>query len=117
MEHARLNVRLALSLRVQIISRSMLTLVLIAAHVQLSVLQELSPRVRHSNFIHRQFQKNTKKTLRNLSKDMPCLFCMPDSFLLVSQTKRAMIDGTSFDKGVSDHELQRIRAIKEGDKG
>lgn len=31
----------------QIILKSMLTLVLIAAHVQLSVLQELSPRVRN----------------------------------------------------------------------
>lgn len=44
MEHAKLNVQLAPSPRVQIILRSTLTLVLIAALALLSVLQELSPR-------------------------------------------------------------------------
>lgn len=44
-EHAKLNVQLALSLREQIILRSMLTLVLTAAPALLSVLQEQSLRV------------------------------------------------------------------------
>lgn len=44
-EHAKLNVRLALFLREQIILRLMLTLVLTAAPALLSVLQEQSLRV------------------------------------------------------------------------
>ena len=46
-EHVKLNVQLALFLRAQIILRLMLTLVWTVALALLSVLQELSPRVRN----------------------------------------------------------------------
>ena len=81
----------------QIILKSMLTLVLIAEHVQLSVLQEQSPRVRNGEGFTVIYNEKIRKKRRGETQRF---FCIPDRVLLVSQKGRAMISGTSFDKGV-----------------
>ena len=73
MEHVKLNVQLALSPRVQIILRSTLTLVLIAALALLSVLQELSPRV-NTGCTGDEFKTIYKKALSIPYRNSECLF-------------------------------------------
>lgn len=95
MEHAKLNVQLALSLRAQIILRSTLTLVLIAALALLSVLQELSPRV-NTGCTGDEFKTIYKRHCPFLIGIRSVflfvyLFCYADTFLLVSRNQYVMI--------------------------
>lgn len=94
MEHVKLNVQLALSPRVQIILRSTLTLVLIAALALLSVLQELSPRANTGctgDKDNRQRDAAISASETGVSFCLQIYFYLPDTILLVSRNQYAMI--------------------------